>query len=384
MNQIDDFVAFIKANDGIGNKSKLSTLAIKKFNFIKDRTVFYTDSFAVRFSFSSSGSFSNTVLSLSKLQKFDHIPFLICLITEEENRIFVANSTFLVKISHSSQTLTQQNIKGSFNGSDICKTFEGIENNRDNILQLFAIHAEIGFQGNLLRLVEATTNISPTGKKFEVGEKEKLNIIKSIDRAIEFCQKPEFEILRQELDDKVEKFQNEILIASHIENVNIRGRIIEYLIAGDNEKLKSQLVIDINEEYNKLPGFKTDNTLGDYVRIFENHHTETDVKTKLVLLNSNPKAYYIDKFLEYHNKENTVFFFYFIGINAKQIFSKKLISVYQENLIGSTILLKHWAGRNYRGVTQFVGTTIQNLLEHPNNNINKEKSVDFLNRLFSL
>jgi len=45
--------------------------------------------------------------------------------------------------------------------------------------------------------------------------------------------------------------------------------------------------------------FKTDNTLGDYRRIFENHLTETDVKTKIMIFNFNPKAYNIDKFLEF-------------------------------------------------------------------------------------
>jgi hypothetical protein len=161
---------------------------------------------------------------------------LVCLVTETENKLFLANTTFLTKISHSSQALTLYNIKGSFNGSDIIKEFEGVANNRDNIQKLFAVHSEIGFTGNLARLVEATTNISPTGKRFEIGETEKKNIELSIERAIEFCSLPEFEVLKTELDNKVKKYQNEILIASHIENVNIRGRIIEYFIAGDDER----------------------------------------------------------------------------------------------------------------------------------------------------
>jgi len=384
MRKIIEFVAFIKSHDGIGNKAELASMVAEKFMLVKDRTVYYCDSFAVRFSFSSNDSFSNTVLSLSKLQKFDHIPFFVCLVTQSENKIYCANSTFLLKISHSSQTLTQYNIKGSFNGSDINKNFEGIENNRENLLRLFAIHSEIGFDGNLIRLVEATNNISPTGKRFEIGENEKANICNSIYRAIDFCKTPDFMTLKDELDAKVEKYKNEIIIASHIENVNIRGRIIEYFIAGDNEELKKNLVNDIHEEYNRLPAFKTENTLGDYIRIFDHHHTETDVKTKIVILNSNPKAYNIDKFLEFHNRSNTVFCFYFIGIDAEKIFNKVLVSVFQKDLIRSTILLKHWAGRNSRGVTQFEGNTIQLLLESPNNDIEPAESKDFLSRLFDL
>ena len=384
MYKVNEFISFIKSYDGIGNKVKLTRLSTIEFGLVKDRSVYYCDSFAVRFSYSSNGSFSNTVLSLSKLQKFDNIPLIVCLVTETENRLYLANSTFLTKISHGSQTFSISNIKGSFNGSDIVKSFDSIENNRDNILRLFAIHAEIGFEGNLVRLVEATNNISPSGKRFDIGDIEKLNIENSIQRAIDFCRSPEFIILKNELDSKVNKYQNEILIASHIENVNIRGRIIEYFIAGDDENLKIKLVKDITEEYNKLPAFKTENTLGDYIRIFEEYHTATDVKTKIVLLNSNPKAYNIDKFLEFHTRDNTVFLFYFIGIDVNKIFNKILISVYQKDLIKSTILLKHWAGRNSRGVTQFEGTTIQKLLENPNNEINLDSSMIFIRNLYDL
>jgi len=384
MKTLNLFIDFIKSHDGIGNKAKLTGLAVNQFNLTKDRSAYYCNSFAVRFSQSSSGGFSNTVLSLSKLQKYDNIPFLVCLVTETENKLFIANTTFLTKVSHSSQTLTLYNIKGSFNGSDIIKEFEGVINSRDNINKLYAIHSEIGFEGNLPRLVEATTNISPTGKRFEIGETEKENIERSVQRAIEFCSIPDFTILKNELDNKVKQYENEILIASHIENVNIRGRIIEYFIAGDDENLKAQLVSDITEEYNKLPAFKTENTLGDYVRVFDNHHTETDVKTKVVLLNSNPKAYNIDKFLEFHNRSNTVFLFYFIGIDAEKIFNNILISVFQKDLLKSTILLRHWAGRNSRGVTQFEGSTIQKLLETPSIVIDEKIAKEFIQKLYDL
>lgn len=209
---------------------------------IKDRTIYYCDSFAVRFSYSSSSSFSNTVLSLSKLQKFDNFPVLICLVTKNENKVYLANSTFLSKISHSSQQLRENNIKGSFNGSDIFKTFQSVKNNRENIEKLFAIHSELGFEGNLIRLVEATNNISPSGNKFIISDKEKENIEKSVSRAVNFNSTFYLSKLKKDLDDRVMKYENEIIVASHIENVNIRGRIIEYLIAGEDELLKQKLM----------------------------------------------------------------------------------------------------------------------------------------------
>src|SRR5271163_4208913 len=48
-----------------------------------------------------------------------------------------------------------------------------------------------------------------------------------------------------------------------------------------------------------IPRFKTENTLGDYSRCFSAFDTETDVKTKIMILSSNPKAYNLDKMLEF-------------------------------------------------------------------------------------
>ena len=57
--------------------------------------------------------------------------------------------------------------------------------------------------------------------------------------------------LKTDLDNRVKKYENEIRIASNTENVNIRGRTIEYLSAGDDGILKTQLIEEINDEYSK-------------------------------------------------------------------------------------------------------------------------------------
>lgn len=382
---VEKFIKFLKEKDGIGNKLRLISLATNEFNLTRDRSVYYTEHFAVRFSHSRSGGFSNTILSLSQLQKFDSIPFIVCLVTSNENILFLANTTFLTKISHSSQTLTPQNIRGSFNGSDITKVFHEIENTHKNFGRLFPIHAELGFDGNLVRLVEATTNISPTGKKFNVGDAEKNNILDSIVRAEKFLLSPDYKDLKADLDNRVKKYENEILVASHIDNINLRGRIIEYLIADDaDEKLKKNLVREIKEEYGNLPKFKTENQLGDYIKVFEKHYTATDIKTKIMLLNSNPKAYNIDKMLEFLSMDTSVFLFYFIGIDPEKILNKVLTSMFQKDILSATLLLKHWSGRNSRGVTQLEGTAIHNIIVKPNNEINKEFSTKFINDLIEL
>lgn len=301
-----------------------------------------------------------------------------------KNIIYLANTTFLQKISHSSQQLRVDNIRGSINGSDISKKFGELENSPKNFEKLFSIHAELGFEGNLARLVEATTNISPSGKKFTVSASAKKAIEDAPNRAINFSQSKEYNQLKAELDAKVEKYKTEILIAGFIENVNIRGRIIEYLIAGEDEKLRESLVKALHDSSNVIPGFRTKNGLADYIRTFDKYDTATDVKTKIMVLSSNPKGYNIDKLLEFLATNKSVFMFYFIGIEPNKIVNKILVSMFQTNLLKSTILLKHWSGRNSRGVTQFEGETISKLILSPNNDIDEVASSKFLKTLIEL
>ena len=378
------FINFIKSKDGIGNKATLIDEVQKKFKLTKDRSIFYSKHFAVRFSYSASGGFSNTVISLSNLQKYDDKPFIVCLVTAKENILYLANTTFLQKVSHSSQELRVDNIRGSINGSDIVKLFERLDNSPENFEKLFNIHAEIGFEGNLERLVEATTNISPSGKKFSISSVAKTVINSAPERAIKFIESEKYSQLKSDLDSKVKKYKNEILIAGFIENVNIRGRIIEYLIAGEDDELRKSLITALRKNGSAVPGFKTKNSLGDYIRVFDKYDTSTDVKTKIMILSSNPKGYNIDKLLEFLAKDKSVFMFYFIGIEPNKIVNQILISMFQLDLLKSTILLKHWAGRNSRGVTQFEGSTIHKLILSPNNKIDKTESNDFLKTLIEL
>ncbi len=382
--QAFELINYIKSKDGIGNKSVLIDGVQNQFNLTKDRSVYYSEHFAIRFSSSHSSSFSNTVLSLSNLQKYDELPFLVCLVTPEKNFIYLANTTFLQKISHSSQRLREDNIRGSFNGSDISKKFNEIDNSPEHFDDLFAIHEELGFDGNLIRLVEATTGISPSGSKYELSLEAEEVVKQAPQRAINFVNSADFVELKSDLDAKVEQYKNEILIAGFIENVNIRGRVIEYLIAGEDDDLRDKLVQELYNSNKKISSFGTKNSLGDYTRIFEKYHTETDVKTKIMILKSNPKAYNIDKMLKFLATDKSVFMFYFIGLEPNKIVAQTLISVFQIDLLNSTILLKHWAGRNSRGVTQFNGEIIHNLILSANNEIDISESKNFLEKLIRL
>jgi hypothetical protein len=341
---VKDVITFLQEQDGINDKAKLTKLVVEKFGLTKDRSVYYSQTVAIRFSASATANFGNTVLSLSKLQKFDDRPFVVCLVTPKINHIFLANTTFLKKVSHSSHELRENNIRGSFNGSDIRREFDGIPNTPENLDRLFNIHAPIGFEGNLARLVEATNNISPTGRKFEVSSSAKTVILGAPDRAVAFVASPDFSDLKRDLDAKVARFTNEILLAALIENVNVRGRIIEYLIAGHDDRLKQELIDALRNRARGLPQFKTENALGDYVRRFDNYYTETDVKTKIMILDSNPKAYNLDKILEFLSMPTSVFMFYFVGVDPTKIVNTVLVSMFQTMLLKSTILLSVSAG----------------------------------------
>ena len=183
------------------------------FALTKDRSVYYCAEFAVRFSSSAKKGASNTVASLSRLQKYDDRPFVVCVVTENVNHCCLANSTFLKKISHSSQKLRTNNIRGSFNFSDIVKEFDGVSNTSDDFDKLFAVHAGVGFEGNLARLVEATNNISPTGSKFVADESAAAAILAAPQRAVRFVASVDCTVLKAELDSQVSRFRSEILLA---------------------------------------------------------------------------------------------------------------------------------------------------------------------------
>lgn len=174
------------------------------------------------------------------------------------------------------------------------------------------------------------------------------------------------------------------MIAGLIENVNVRGRLIEYLVAGKNDEIRNQLNDAVLQGQGEVPKFRTTNELGDYTRVFDQFETATDVKTKIMVLNSNPKAYNIDKLLEYLSKDKSVFMIYFIGLEPHRIVSQVLVLMFQVDLMNATIILRHWAGRNSRGVTQFQDSTLNKLILSPNNHIHRQDSRAFLRQLIAL
>lgn len=375
---IQRLAVFIAARDGINDKSALAAQVQSEFGLTKDRSVFSCKDFAIRFCKSKSRSFSNTVLALSVLQKYDFLPFVVCLVAPNKNYLLLANSSFLRKISHSSQELRIDNIRGSFNGSDILRDFEGTENEPSNFEYLFSSHENNTFQENLERLVEATNNIRPTGTRFTPTADQESCIVRSIDRARAFLQSDDYSVLFEDLQSRVSAVSSEIAIAAFIENVNLRGRIIEYLVtaAGDLH----DVLIDALHEKKPLPEIYTADNLGDYSRSFAEFDTATDIKTKIMFLSSNPKGYNIDKLLSFLACEKSVYLIYIIAINENKHISTCLCSMYNKQILNGTRIIKQWAGRSSRGVTQYDGRALENAVSHFDCTIDSESAEAFIKK----
>lgn len=373
---IQNLITFICDRDGIADKHNLTNMVQSAFSLIKDRSVFYCRDFAIRFCTANNRSFSNTVLSLSALQKYDRIPFVVCLVTPVQNYLMLANTTFLRKISHSSQELRIDNIKGSFNGSDIMREFEGVDNEPANFEYLFTSHENYTFAENLERLVEATNNIQPTGKRFMPTTQQISCIMRSVERAQDFLRSPDYDVLNDDLQARVNAVASEIAIAAFIDNVNLRGRIIEYLITSADDL--RNVLIDALHTGRPLPEIYTADELGDYERNFEDFDTETDIKTKVLFLSSNPKGYNIDKLLSFLTTERSVYLICVVAIDEHRHISTRLCSMYNRQILNGTRIIRHWAGRNSRGVTQYDGSALESTIFEFDCSINSYAAEQFI------
>ena len=376
---INDLSKTVSGYDGINNKDKLIAILEKKYFLEKKRKIYFNEYFSLRFSQAKSLSFGNTVLSLSVLAEYDNNPFIVCVVCPDKNYLLLGNTTFIKKISHSSHNLSINNIKGSFNGSDIIRIYNSIKNIPTNFQKLFEIHQTFSFEYNLQRLVNETMHIVPIKQKYLIIDKGMEMIKNSSQRALSFINSKEYKVLKEELDAKVTINSRFIYLASLISNVNIRGRLIEYLITGEDEEILKKIKTSLVDGQVSLPEFKTKDDLGDYNRIFDDYYTEIDIKTKLSFLNSNPKAYNIDKMLEFLTIEKSVFLFYFIDISMDSKLDTYLISMFDERIINNIRIQYHWAGRSSRGVTQINGDIINNIRNE--NIIKLTESDDFLNKL---
>ena len=317
------------------NKAQIEAAFSKKTSLEKNRSVYVGDGYTIRFCEANTGSFSNVVLSLSTLQKYDAKPVVICIVRPCRLDFRLANATFLKKVSHSSHNLRVDNIKGSFLGHDIMDECEGVLNRPDYFDELMTIHGKFIWEENVKRLVEANNAIVARATRFvPVGDSRSV-ILDAPARADAALNLPQLKEIKRKLAAIVQQRQDDLLNAANLDNVNIRGNTIEQIITG---KVNAHRLDDLLYE---LPNAGT---------------LILDIKTKLLDRASAPKAYNIDKMLRTLSHPGSIFCFYFIGIDVgRREIRSLMVSIFDPVVLSATRIQTHWAGRGSRGVTQLTG-----------------------------
>lgn len=329
------FVRRLKEMRPDADKAAVQLAVEQEFNAIKERSVYRLLDAAVRFSEANTGSFSNVVLSLSVLRKYDSSPFVVIVIRPGGADFLLANTTFLKKISHSSHKLRLDNIKGSFLGHDIISDFDGVANCPENFDALFTLHRDVAWDDNLVRLVEATNAIVPSGRRFEPNPDQRETVLAAPAVAAGLIESDGYLKIEKELALKIAQTSGKIVEAAGIDNVNLRGNMIEQLItqAGNLHSL-DDLTFDLKG--------------GSSLKV--------DIKTKLLNRSASPKLYNVDKMLNWLARGQTAFSLLLVGVDAERgLVVSRLVSVFDPVILAATRIQFHWAGRASRGVTQLTG-----------------------------
>lgn len=339
MTALYEFVSFVSvfcAENPRSSKAAVAAAAADAFGLTRERSLYVGTTFSVRFSVASGAGLSNTILSLSALRPHDARPFVVCALRAVGPEFLLANTTFLRKVSHSSRELALDNIRGSFNGSDIIREIDGVKNEPRNFAALFALHSAFTWDENLARLVEATGNIVGTGRRFPVGEAERALILAAPEVAARLSEHDEYLEVGRRLTAALLARQDDVLAAGAIDNVNLRGNRIE------------QLLTDAGH-FHRIDDIVFTLKIGAKVVV--------DIKTKVLTLQASPKAYNIDKYLALLAQGSTVMSFFFVGLDLpRQSVASCFVSTLDRTILEATKVQHHWAGRNSRGVTQLAGS----------------------------
>lgn len=358
-----DFIRQRKAENPAADKAQIQAAYIEAFKPTKARSVLVGDGFALRFSEARTGSFSNTVLSLSALEAHDARPFVVVVVRQDRVEFLLSNTTFLKKISHSSLQLRQDNIKGSFNGTDIMTEYEGLPNAPAQFEVLFAQHSAFTWDENVERLVEATNAIVGRDNRFQPSEEERRTVMVAPERAAAALISSQFFDVERDLCARLEAQRAAILDAAQIDNVNLRGNAIEQLLTGTGNA----------------------HELGDFVCPLGDGRLVVDIKTKLMDRASAPKAYNVDKALKFLAEPGSVFAFFMVAVDTHAgTATGRLLPILETSLLAVTGVQHHWAGRTSRGVTQLSGQFGRAAAPDYQPSVDLEGARSFLGELLAL
>lgn len=364
---IASLIKFLDEYSGQIDKRKLEAMLSEKLGLKKVGKLWVCSSYAVRVSSSKKDSptFSNTVLGLNKLLDFDSkIPVFCVVVQPSIIRSYLINSSFINKLSHSAQTLSVDKITGSFNGTNILREVTGLKNQPENFKTLYLHHVkniQDDPSAQLVRIINASKSSELKSKNSKAQPRlfspsDLHNIKSALSRTKAFVNSPNFNLLREKLRRSAMQHAQSIVQAAKIQNGTMRGRVIEYLMCAPSSQEKDELIRSLEQDnFCFLETFcPVDHAFGDHVETLGGFSVAVDVKSKLSGTKSSPKAFNIEKFLEFHKNPNSVFLFFFITINQQKgiIKSPRLTPCLELNLLEGYLIQKHWSARGSRGTTQ--------------------------------
>ncbi len=72
----------------------------------------------------------------------------------------------------------------------------------------------------------------------------------------------------------------------------------------------------------------------------------------------------------------SVYIVYVVAVDSTQSIRTRLCSPFNTQILEGTRVIHHWAGRNSRGVTQYTGDCLKQVVNKFNNSIDIEKSKE--------
>ncbi|MBQ9002558.1 MAG: hypothetical protein IJ087_11965 [Eggerthellaceae bacterium] len=97
--------------------------------------------------------------------------------------------------------------------------------------------------------MEATKNIAPSPSRFEIDEVSKENILSAPIRAQQFQKSEAFVDLKEDLVGRTARVRDAICIAALIDNVNLRGRVIEELVTTDDPQIILSAILSYRQSF---------------------------------------------------------------------------------------------------------------------------------------
>jgi hypothetical protein len=152
------------------------------------------------------------------------------------------------------------------------------------------------------------------------------------------------------------------------------------LTSEENDDVRKRIIYSLRNK-TSLPELFTDDKLGDIDFEFNDFIVNVDIKSKLLSLKSAPKAFNVDKMLEFLSSDTSVYLIFLVGISENNKIKTELVSIFDVDIMKSTRFQTHWAGRDSRGVAQFNGDVLDKIIKSGKNKIDIEYAKKWLKNL---